>query len=117
MYCPEVFKCIIKIKTPRLFTTAICLLHLLTLDFCTKAKWWGKVEQVYRPDFVSPKAGNHSSRPIIAYGLEPSTRMLRRAALWGEPRACLFDVAPDRGYRVSPYNGDQRVLIELRRWP
>ena len=60
------------------------------------------MEQVYRPDFVSPKAGNHSSRPIIAYGLEPSTRMLGRAALWGEPRACLFDVAPDRGYRVSP---------------
>lgn len=44
--------------------------------------------------------GNHSSRSNIAVRLKPSTRILGRAAL----SACLFDVAPDRGYRVSPYH-------------
>ena len=64
-----------------------------------------EVRQVCRPDSVRQAnlAGNHSSGLGIAAGLWPSTRMLGRAALPGiKPDACLFDVAPGRGCRVSP---------------
>jgi len=64
-----------------------------------------KAKQTYRPDPVNRVApvGSHSSRRAIAGALWPSTRMLGRAALSGvKPYACLFDVAPDRGCRVSP---------------
>ncbi len=62
-----------------------------------------KTKQAYKPDYVNVSClryyvGNHSSRPDIAVRLKPSTRILGRAALG----VCLFDVAPDRGYRVSP---------------
>ena len=77
------------------------------------------VRRAYRPDSVrrASPAGNHSSGRGIAAALWPSTRMLERAALSAKACACLFDVAPDRGCRVSPCGAAPVSRRAARRWP
>gem|GEM_PF-2477703 len=58
---------------------------------------------------------DHPSRPVIADGLKPPTRVLRRDAVPVLERTCtrLFGVAPGGGYRVSHPHGRPWLLVSV----
>ena len=81
--------------SPQFFAQDLFLIHS---DRCIR-------DRVLCVRWLPLARGGHSSRTYVAARLKLPTRMLQRAAV-GERLlahcACLFDIAPGRGCRVSP---------------